>query len=57
MQAGRLTVLSVGEREVGVWGCGRKAGYVVAPNGGWANDNGVKQAPEGPPPVEPAIPE
>jgi hypothetical protein len=41
----QLTVTDVAEREVGVTGCGKRAVYVIAPNGGWVNNGGVQPAP------------
>lgn len=38
-----VTVTDVGEREVGVSGCGKRAVYVVAANGGWVNNTGIQQ--------------
>jgi hypothetical protein len=42
-KADQLTVVDVAEREVGVSGCGKRAVYVVAPNGGWVNNTGVQR--------------
>ncbi len=42
-KAEQLSVVDVAPREVGVSGCGKRAVYVVAPNGGWVNNTGVQQ--------------